>query len=175
MKTITTITYSAFALFALACFGLSPQARAVDPPPDGGYPNQTTVEDEDPLLSRAATPGQWEFTGNLNVARDRHTATLLPNGQVLVAGGSNSSGFLASAERYDPATGTWTVTGSLHTARYGHTATLLPDGRVLVAAGVGTGFIKLASAELYDPATGAWTVTGDLNDAAGRPYGDIAA
>ena len=60
---------------------------------------------------------------------------MLPNGKVLVAGGDNGSGYLASAELYDPASGTWTATGSLNTARYCHTATLLPNGKVLVAGG----------------------------------------
>ena len=64
-----------------------------------------------------------------------HTATLLPNGKVLVAGGYDSVGSLASAELYDPASGTWTATGSLATARASHTATLLPNGKVLVAGG----------------------------------------
>jgi N-acetylneuraminic acid mutarotase len=83
---------------------------------------------------------------------------MLPNGRVLVAGGSNA-GALASAALYDPATGTWTATGPLATGRYTHTATLLSDGRVLVAGGtVG----PLASAEIYNPATGQWTATGSL-------------
>ena len=67
-----------------------------------------------------------------------HTATLLPSGKVLVAGGSNSGCNLSSAELYDPATGTWSSTGSLVTARVGHTATLLPTGKVLVAGGMVT-------------------------------------
>ncbi len=79
--------------------------------------------------------GSWTATGSLNTARDDHTATLLPNGKVLVAGGCNGSGSLTSAELYDPASGSWTVTGSLNTARDFHTATLLPNGKVLVAGG----------------------------------------
>jgi hypothetical protein len=90
---------------------------------------------------------------------------LLPNGQVLAAGGASGSGILASAERYDPATGSWMTTGSLATERYQHTATLLPDGQVLVAGGRRVGQ-DLASAELYDPATGMWTATGSM--ASGR-------
>src|SRR5262245_977747 len=90
--------------------------------------------------------------------REIYTATLLPNGQVLVAGGLGNSGLLASAELYDPATGLWTETGSLVTARYQHTATLLANGQVLVAGGYG----PTASAELYDPATGLWTETGRM-------------
>jgi hypothetical protein len=80
--------------------------------------------------------GPWTLTGSLNTARVAHTATLLPNGMVLVAGGFDTGlDAVGSAELYDPATGSWTVTGSLNTARYYHTATLLPNGMVLVAAG----------------------------------------
>ena len=69
-------------------------------------------------------------------ARDYHTATLLPDGRVLVAGGfDNDKRPLASAEVYDPSNGTWTAAGSMKVARVAHTATLLPDGRVLVAGG----------------------------------------
>ena len=70
--------------------------------------------------------GNWTFTGSLHAARGLYTATLLTDGEVLVAGGG---GPLASAELYDPATGTWTVTGSLNTDRNYHTATLLSNGR----------------------------------------------
>ena len=113
-----------------------------------------------------AAGGIWTFTGNLNTARYYHTATLLSNGMVLVAGGFDSSrNASASAELYDPASGSLTVTGSLNTARYIHTATLLSNGMVLVAGGVDTGLNALDSAELYDPASGTWTVTGSLNTA----------
>ena len=80
--------------------------------------------------------GNWTLTGSLNTARSYHTATLLPDGRVLVAGGGGNNDFLASAELYDPATGTWTLTGSLNVSRIYHTATLLADGRVLVAGGL---------------------------------------
>ena len=79
--------------------------------------------------------GTWTATGSLATARLDHTATLLPNGKVLVAGGIERHQRLASAELYDPASGTWTATGSLATARIAHTATLLPNGKVLVAGG----------------------------------------
>ena len=91
--------------------------------------------------------------------RYSHTATSLPDGTVLVAGGIGSSGVLASAELYDPSTGSWTATGRITEARSGHTATLLPDGTVLVVGGGSSGGL-LASAELYDPSTGTWTATG---------------
>jgi len=78
----------------------------------------------------------WSLTGSLNTARTGHTATLLANGKVLVAGGGNGGGPLNSAELYDPATGTWSSTGNLNTGRGGHIAVLLPNGKVLVAGGV---------------------------------------
>lgn len=92
-------------------------------------------------------------TGSLAAARSQHTATLLPNGKVLVAGGQVSSP-LTSAEFYDPATGLWSATSSLATARFAHTAILLPSGKVLVMGGTGTGGARLASVELYDPVAG---------------------
>jgi len=92
----------------------------------------------------AGQSGTWTPTGSLATARFNHTATLLPNGKVLVAGGYDGDFQLASAELYDPATGSWTATGSLESARNGHTATLLPNGKVLVAGGYG----YLSSAEL---------------------------
>ena len=67
--------------------------------------------------------------------RYQHTTTLLSDGRLLVAGGTNNDGATASAELYDPKTGTFTTTGSLAGARAAHTATLLMDGSVLVAAG----------------------------------------
>ncbi len=66
-----------------------------------------------------------------------HTATLLPDGKVLVAGGNYDTVILATAELYDPATGRWTATGSMAEERHSHTATLLPNGKVLVAGGYG--------------------------------------
>src|SRR4051812_13007861 len=106
----------------------------------------------------------WRTTGSLATGRNTHTATRLPDGMVLVAGGTDGSISLASAELYDPASGTWTTTGSMNAARHAFTATLLPNGQVLVAGGFdnSTG-LNLNSAELYDPATGTWSTTGSLN------------
>jgi hypothetical protein len=159
-KIITTISL----IGAFAFVTLSPPARAVIPAPDGGYPNQNTAEGEDAVLSRnTPASGTWTATGSMGTARYEHTATLLPNGKVLVAGGLNG---LSSAELYDPASGTWTATGSMGTARYEHTATLLPNGKVLVAGGYNGP--ALSSAELYDPASGTWTATGSMGTARGE-------
>jgi hypothetical protein len=113
--------------------------------------------------------GTFTPTGNLTAARERHTATLLQDGRVLIAGGWIYSGDPASAELYDPASGTFTPTGNMTAARVYHTATLLPDGRVLIAGGFysgdGGGGVVLASAELYDPASGTFTPTGAMTAA----------
>jgi WD40 repeat protein len=108
-------------------------------------------------------------TLDLNTPRMGHTATRLPNGKVLVAGGDTKlfGGQTNGAELYDRATGTWTITGNLSTVRSAHTATLLPDGKVLFAGGhVGSfPFTNISNSELYDPATATWSVTASLNTA----------
>jgi len=94
--------------------------------------------------------GVWTVTGSLNTARYNHTATLLENDKVVVAGGYDSN-FSASAstEQYDSLGGAWTATANLNHERGGHTATLLENGMVLVAGGFDTfRFRTLTSTEL---------------------------
>ena len=101
------------------------------------------------MRRRSGSPSEEKEAAGYAAWEIQSTATLLPNGQVLVAGGG-----LASAELYDPATGVWTTTGSMATDRGLATARLLPNGKVLVAGGIGS----LPSAELYEPATGMFDI-----------------
>jgi Galactose oxidase, central domain/Kelch motif len=111
----------------------------------------------------------WTATGDMIEGLTHHTATLLQDGKVLVAGGLGGFLYRASAELYDPVNGTWTATGSMRVARGHHTATLLRSGKVLVSGGDdGGGGAALASAELYDPVNGTWTVTGSMRVARGH-------
>ena len=103
----------------------------------------------------------------MTIARRSQSATLLPSGLVLIAGGMDAhSKGLASAELYDDQTGTFRGTGSMTTARAWHSATALSDGRVLVAGGSDSSlFSGLDSAELYEPASGTFGATGSMGAA----------
>ena len=126
-----------------------------------------------PWLDREVVPPVtavgWTATGSLVEARYMHTATVLADGTVLVAGGAQNSqsGFppMTSAELYDPSSGTWRAAGAMGVPRYMHSATLLADGMVLVAGGMDENGSPLASAELYDPSTGVWSETGPMIEA----------
>jgi N-acetylneuraminic acid mutarotase len=112
--------------------------------------------------------GTWSTTDSMHAAREQHTATLLPNGEVLVAGGLNEGGFgtgarFSSAELYNPATGKWNAAASMAKVHVGATATLLRNGWVLITGG-GT---KVA--ELYQPQRGIWVSPGAMSIARTGP------
>ncbi|WP_375773061.1 carboxypeptidase regulatory-like domain-containing protein [Archangium gephyra] len=109
-------------------------------------------------------PSGWASTGFMVAPRRYHTATLLPGGKVLVAGGGYNSSAVSTAELYDPATGTWSGTGSMATPRGAYRAAPLPDGKVLVSGGNGTRGL-ITTAEVYDPTTGTWSATGSMTSA----------
>jgi Galactose oxidase, central domain len=113
----------------------------------------------------------FHATGDMGTKRAGHTATLLQDGKVLIAGGFNNADVLATAEVFDPAARTFTAVGAMTTARFSHTATLLPNGTVLVTGGSpsladlsgGNNSDDLSTAELFDPATGTFTTTAEMS------------
>jgi len=115
------------------------------------------------LNARAATSQQVLATEPMSVARHDHTATLLTNGTVLIAGGLDASNaVLASAEVYAPSTNGFSSVGDMLAARVGHTATLLSDSRVLVAGGANDAG-PLRSIDIYDPVARNFSDWGLLN------------
>jgi Galactose oxidase, central domain/Kelch motif len=117
--------------------------------------------------SPAATVlGTWSPAPAMSFGRGYHTATLLPNGEVLVVAGSQSDHMLANAELYDPRTRTWNPAGTLTMPRSLHTATLLNNGKVLVVGGspIQPMYLgSLATAELYDPQTNSWAMAASMH------------
>src|SRR5438477_258135 len=157
--TISNLRWGAF-VFILLILVIQVMPRAF------GQRGQRVISKSTSSVKAPSHPngGSWAVTDSLSTARYLHTATLLPNGMALVAGGLDSNfNASASAELYDPVSGSWTFTGNLNTARTVKNATLLTNGMVLVAAGSTNSGI-LASAELYDPVSGSWTLTGSLNN-----------
>jgi hypothetical protein len=150
---------------------------------DQGQPKYPPTRPQPQGSAELYNPATGSFTpaATMVIARAAHTATLLPNGKVLIAGGGTAGGFglpflgqgIAASEVYDPATNSFSATGTMGTPRYAHTATLLPNGKVLIAGGISTANVGtytenvLLTAELYDPATGAFTPTGSLGTARG--------
>jgi Putative Ig domain/Galactose oxidase, central domain len=131
----------------------------------GGYNQAAAFLEPGSVLSSAEiydpVAGTIAAAGNMIEARASHSATLLQDGRVLLAGGYNNTGPLATAEIYDPTTGSFTAIGNLVTPRSGHTAVLLPSGLVLLAGGQYLGRM-LPHAELFDPVKATFSNTGSL-------------
>ena len=128
-----------------------------------------------PDVSRASRVGSVTPAAPMVEPRSGQTATLLPDGRVLIAGGMRrNQDFYKSAELYDPATGKFQTTGEMSVGRVGQIAVLLRSGKVLIAGGwVGQGGTD--SAELYDPATGKFTVIAKMTIRRGRPSATVLA
>ena len=117
------------------------------------------------------TAGTFAAVGSLATGRNRHSATLLADGTVLIAGGhATPLGDLASAERFNPTSGMFTATGSLIEGRRRHGTALLANGSVLIAGGT-DGTAQITTAEIYTPSSGTFASTGPL----GTPREDLAA
>lgn len=159
--------FAMVAVLGAAAIAIVVAASVLMRPPNVGPPSPQTPSTTPPATT--AGTGAWIPAQPMGDGREDHTATLLRDGHVLVAGGSTDP-----AELYDPSTGSWTPTGSLVEARGGHTATLLADGRVLVAGGFRAGLDNngefLGSAELYDPVVGTWTPTRPMVEVRGRGH-----
>jgi hypothetical protein len=144
---------AAVVVALLIGIGLLVRPPDIGPSPMPGPTHSATFEPNATPEPTAPSAAAWTATGSMIESRQGHSATLLNDGKVLVAGGDT-----ASTELYDPTTGIWTVTGNMVTAVPGPTAAmLLKDGRVLV-----TGSGSEGSAELYDPTSGTWTATGNM-------------
>jgi hypothetical protein len=117
--------------------------------------------------------GVWTVTAPMSVARARQSATLLPDGDVLIAGGAttfhgDTGSVTATAELYNPKAGKWAAAAPMSRPRYVHGAALLHDGRVLVAGGwyaTSNTDPSHDTAEIYDPAANQWTATGPMTSA----------
>jgi hypothetical protein len=142
-----------------------------------GFYHVVATSVADPTVSTSAiiavtsSSARFTPTGNMQVARVVHTATLLGDGRVLMAGSrirvsKFCDGGVSSAELYDLAKDTFAPTGTMTAPRYDHTATVLQNGKVLVTGGFGIdgdceddGLPVLNNADLYDPSTGVFKAT----------------
>ena len=125
-----------------------------------GYTLSASVQGAVPAISNPFNVSGFCETGNMNTARRNHMVLTLPNGKILITGGTanaNGSGGLASAELYDPVAHTFTTISPMNVARVDHTMTLLNTGQVLIAGGYNSNGM-VASAELFDPTLNTFTL-----------------
>lgn len=118
-----------------------------------------SVELYDPLTGMWSNAASMPYSSSL-----AHSLTLLQNGKVLLAGGRNLNGFLATAAIYDPTTDTWISVSPMLESRGVHTAALLQDGRVIVIGGANSSG-TLSTTEIYDPVTNSWSMGSSLQQA----------
>ncbi len=127
---------------------------------DNGAGTEDSILNSAEILDTAS--GLWSLTGSMAQSRQGHSATLMNDGTVLIAGGDDGANPLNSAEIYDPSAGIFTDTANMAEPRERFTATPLQDGRVLVAGGGGNS-PRLSSAEIYDPQNATWTPAGEMS------------
>jgi TonB family protein len=149
---------ASLAGLAIPAYGVFELAHSSPPEPEPTVAKPMIVEQDESDRAPRRPAAPIEIPGL--IARSGHTATLLKNGTVLLAGGSASS----SAQTFDPITRTIATTGSMLTPRDHHTATLLKDGTVLITGGQSGGH-SLTSAEIFDPSTGKFASTASMHEA----------
>jgi hypothetical protein len=132
-----------------------------------GFLFQSNPEPVDPTESTAS--GSVRPASPMLEPRSGHTATLLPDGKVLIVGGMRrNQDFYRSAELYDPVAGKFQATGEMAVARVGHAAVILHSGKVLIIGGwIGHG--ETDSAEIYDPAIGKFSPLAKMTAKRGNP------
>ncbi len=160
----TIVLKMSFLIFALAGAVLAGCQQPADP-----IAVPVALPTRAPVVTKTSAPavaGVLVATGTMGSARAAHTATTLPDGRVLVAGGfMREENSAADAEVYDPVTGMFAATGPMLTPRHSHTATLLADGRVVLAGGYDAQGEYLKSAEVYDPASGTFASASPMTSA----------
>ena len=109
--------------------------------------------------------GKWSLADSMKTRRSSHSATLLKDGRVLVAGGGISPNSLSSCEIYDPVLNKWSNAAPMNIPRESHSAVLLPSGRVLVVGGLSkNNLVPTKSCELYDPVQNRWEVVDSIQN-----------
>jgi N-acetylneuraminic acid mutarotase len=170
-----------FVAFVSACENPVPSVNSssvtvVTPSPSSGTKPPIATPDPVAPTPQPTQDTPWRQVGDLRRARVEHTATVLDDGRILVAGGRGEKRTRASVELFDPATGSWSVAARMYHARADHVAVRLDDGRVLVTGGFDFDTrpfaTSLRSTEIYDPSSDTWTRVGA---APGTAYGGTVA